>query len=62
MKPQAKKQWQIYISYTKQGCPDIFELYTIFPVCFGLLAAQVFRKSANHIESSNISMPGLLIT
>ena len=44
------------------GCPDIFKSSTIFPVCFGLLTAQVFSKHAKQIESSNISMPGLLIT
>ena len=43
-------------------CPDIFKSSTMFPVCFGLLTARVFRKHAKHIESSNISMPGLLIT
>ena len=33
-----------------------------FRLCFCLLTAQAFRKYVNHIESSNNSMPGLLIT
>ena len=77
MKPQTKNNVSFYIYITSLrtqnkrfsfipkfgwGCPDIFKSSTIFLVCFGLLTAQVFSKHDKHIESSNISMPGLLIT
>ena len=58
-------------SYTKQavflytkiwvGCLNIIKSNTIFPVFNGLLTAQVFRKHAYHIISSNIFKPGLYI-
>ena len=76
MKPQAKiilishlyyqlsntRQVISFIPKFRWGCPDTFISNTIFPAYFGLLCAQVFRKHAKLIESSNISMPGLLIT
>ena len=42
-------------------CPDIVKSSTIFPVCNGLLTAQVFRKCSYHMESNNISMPAIHI-
>ena len=43
------------------GCLNIVKSSTIFPVFNGLLTAQVFRKYAYNIISSNTFMPGLYI-
>ena len=57
-----KKQATFLCTKIWVGRPDIFKSSTIFPVCIGLLTAQVFRQYAYDIESGKISIPGVLIT
>ena len=54
---------QVIFLYTEiwVGCLNIVKASTIFPVFNGMLTAQVFRKQAYNIISSNTFMPGLYI-